>query len=118
MQHISTRGFRAFKAHRWSGLLILGYLYLHLVLLSAILMPGGAAHFNTVAHVVEQPLFVVADLVLFALILIHALNGIRLILADLGWFIQRQRAALWGVILLGAVLLLLGSLAVSPAITH
>lgn len=115
MPHAGSTGWKAFKAHRWSGLLILGYLYVHLVLLSAILLPHGADHFNAVARVVERPVFVAADLVLLALILIHALNGVRLMVADFGWLIRRQRLALWGVMFLGAILLFAGAWAVSPA---
>lgn len=115
MKHISTWGHRMFWAHRLSGLLLLGYLYLHLVLLSAILFPQGARHFNAVARVVEQPVFIAADLFLFSVILVHTLNGIRLILVDMGITVRTRHGALWGFMVGGAVLLFFGGLAVAPA---
>jgi succinate dehydrogenase / fumarate reductase cytochrome b subunit len=104
MNHVKTRGYRAFWVHRASGLLILGYLYLHLTLLSAILLPAGPHDFNAVAHVVEQPPFIAADLILFVIIVVHAVNGLRLMLVDLGLLIERHRLALWAGMVVSALL--------------
>ena len=116
MYHKNTRGYKAFWAHRISGLLILGYLYLHLVLLSTILLPSGAAHFNAVARVVEQPGFIVADIVLFAIIVVHALNGIRLIVADFGGMIRENRLAIWLTMGVGTVMVFIAVLILLPYI--
>lgn len=116
MYHKNTRGYKAFWVHRISGLLILGYLYLHLALLSAILLPSGAAHFNAVARVVEQPGFVVADIVLFAIIVAHALNGIRLIAADFGAMIRENRLAIWLTMGVGALMVFIAVLMLLPNI--
>ena len=110
MSHQSTRGWKAFVAHRISGLLILGYLYLHLILLSSILLPNGAAHFNAVARIVEQPVFIGADLVLLGIILVHGLNGIRLMVADFGGFIRNSRLAIWLTMITAALILGMGFL--------
>lgn len=114
LHHQSTRGQKAFVAHRISGLLILGYLYLHLILLSAILLPNGAADFNRVAGIVEQPVFIGADLVLFGIILIHGLNGIRLVVADFGGLIRTSRLAIWLTMIMVALLLGVGFLVLLP----
>ncbi len=120
MYHKNTRGYKVFWVHRISGLLILGYLYLHLVLLSAILLPSGAAHFNAVARFVEQsgfkPGFIVAEIVLFAIIVVHALNGIRLIAADFGAMIRENRLAIWLTMGVGAVLVFIAVLMLFPHI--
>lgn len=118
IMHTRTIGYTAFLVHRISGLLIVAYLYLHLILLSAILMPHGASRFNAVARVVEQPLFLVADIVLFAVILIHAINGIRLILADFGLMIRQNRLAVWLSMTVGAIVLFIMALAMVPAIVR
>ncbi len=118
MSHQSSRGQKAFLVHRISGLLILGYLYLHLILLSAILLPNGAAHFNAVAGIVEQPIFIVADLVLLGIILAHGLNGIRLVVADFGGLIRTSRLAIWLTMITAAVLLGVGFLVVLPALVR
>ena len=114
MHHEHTRGYKAFWVHRISGLLILGYLYLHLVLLSAVLLPSGAKDFNAVARVVEQPAFIAADLVLFAIILVHALNGIRLIVADFGLLIQENRFAIWLSMAMGVIVLFIAIFTLLP----
>ncbi len=114
MPHKHTRGYKAFWAHRVSGLLILGYLYLHLCLLSAVLLPSGSHDFNAVAKVVEQPIFIVADLVLFAIILVHVLNGLRLIVADFGWMIRENRFAIWLSMAVGAIMVLIAVLTLMP----
>ncbi len=107
-----------FIAHRISGLLILGYLYLHLILLSAVLLPHGAKHFNAVAGVVKAPLFIGADLVLFGIVLVHGLNGIRLIVADFGGMIRSSRLGIWLTMTTAALLLGLGVLVLLPDIVR
>ncbi len=110
MLHKQTRGYQAFWAHRISGVLVLGYLYLHLFLLSAVLLPAGSHDFNAVAKVVEQPVFIVLDLALFAIILVHALNGLRLIAADFGLMIRKNRLAIWLTLAVGAILMFIAVL--------
>ena len=114
MNHEKTLGFNVFWAHRITGLLILGYLYLHLILLSAILSPLGSRHFNAVAAVVERPPFIFADIILFAIILFHGVNGVRLILADLGLLIQQNRFAIWTAMTVVAVMVFIASLVLFP----
>ncbi|MCL6563201.1 MAG: succinate dehydrogenase, cytochrome b556 subunit [Firmicutes bacterium] len=105
MRHRVTVGSRVFTFHRITGLLILGYLYLHLALLSSVLLPQGPRDFNAVAQVVERPPFLAGDLLLFALLLYHAVNGLRLVLVDLGWFIRRRTIGLIGAGAVGLVVL-------------
>lgn len=108
---IYRTGTVAWLLHRLSGLLLLGYLYFHLIVLSSAVWPGGARAFDRMVHLVTSPPFIVADLALFAVIFYHALNGIRLLLLDLGWFMESQRTLLWVALGLGA-----GALALSAAL--
>jgi succinate dehydrogenase / fumarate reductase cytochrome b subunit len=114
VEHRSTRGRRAFSAHRWTGLLVLAYLYLHLAVLSTVLLPGGRAAFDRTLAVLQSPPFVVADLALFGVIFFHALNGIRVVLAEFGLLIRRNALALWATLAVGALILLLASVALAP----
>ena len=66
---------------------------------------GGAGRPRAIAALV------VADLALFALIFFHALNGVRLLLLDLGWLIGRQRTLFWTAVGMGV-----GALALSAAL--
>lgn len=104
----------AWLLHRVSGLLILSYLYFHLFILSSILWPGGARTFNRVVGEVTTPPFILADLTLIAVVLYHALNGIRVILFDLNLFIAHQRAVFWVLMTAGGAIMLWASAALLP----
>ncbi|CAB1128965.1 Succinate dehydrogenase, cytochrome b556 subunit [Candidatus Hydrogenisulfobacillus filiaventi] len=104
----------AWWLHRVSGLLILAYLYFHLIVLSSAIWRGGEAAFNRVVAVLTSPPFLAADLVLFALILYHALNGIRIMLLDLGMWVDRQETVFWVLMALGAALLVAAAAALLP----
>jgi succinate dehydrogenase / fumarate reductase cytochrome b subunit len=104
----------AFLLHRVTGLVILAYLYFHLIVLSADIWPGGRAAFNRVVGAVTSPAFILADLVLILLVLYHALNGIRIMVFDLGYLIDRERALFWALMALGALLMAGASMALLP----
>ena len=114
MTHRSSPGRSAAVAHRWTGLAILAYLYLHLAVLGLVLLPGGVGRFNAVLRILQSPPTIAADLLLFAIILFHATNGVRLTLAELGLFIRHSRVALWAAMVVAAVLLFLASAALWP----
>lgn len=100
--------------HRVTGLLILAYLYFHLIVLSADVWPGGSQSFNRVVGTVTSPAFILADLVLIMLVLYHALNGIRIMVFDLGYLIDHERALFWGLMALGAVVMAAVSVTLLP----
>jgi succinate dehydrogenase / fumarate reductase cytochrome b subunit len=81
----------AWWGHRLTGLVILAYLYFHLIALSSVIWPHGATAFNRVVKDLTQPPFILADLALFAVILYHAANGIRVLLIDLGIAVAWQK---------------------------
>ncbi len=104
----------AWMLHRISGLLILVYLYFQLIVLSSDVWLHGNADFSRVVRELTAPPFVLADLVLFVLILYHALNGIRIMLFDLGYGTGHQRQLFWGLMGVGAVVLAAVSAALLP----
>lgn len=104
----------AWMLHRATGLLILAYLYFHLIVLSSDVWFKGSADFNRVVGELTAPPFILADLALFALILYHALNGIRIMLFDLGYGIGHQREWFWGLMGVGALLMVAASVALLP----
>lgn len=104
----------AWLLHRVSGLLILAYLYFHLIVLSADVWPDGQHAFNRVVGEVTSPPFIFADLALFVVVLYHALNGIRIMLFDLGYATAHQKTVFWALMGLGAVLMVAASVALLP----
>jgi succinate dehydrogenase / fumarate reductase cytochrome b subunit len=85
-------GTRAYVASRVTGLLLVGYLYLHLAVLSLLALGPGA--YDRFVAVMRSPLFLALDLVLIAAWLVHALNGLRATIVGLGFGVRAQRRML------------------------
>ena len=106
MGWVDVRGRRlgglAFILNRVTGLGVLFYLYLHLVVLSQ-LAGGPAAWDSLLKNVFLNPVFLMLDIVLLAGLLIHGLNGIRLALVGFGLVVDRQRALLLAFGVIGAL---------------
>jgi succinate dehydrogenase / fumarate reductase, cytochrome b subunit len=75
------QGHWAYVAHRLSGIGILVFLIAHIV--DTALLGWGPEVYNRVISMYRHPFFRVNEVVLFAAVLYHALNGIRVILVDL-----------------------------------
>ncbi|MDO8105831.1 hypothetical protein Q6348_01305 [Isoptericola sp. b441] len=91
----------AFLANRVAGLVLVAYLYLHLAVLS--LLVRGPESWDGFLAVASHPAVLVVDVVLFAAVAWHAVNGIRVGLVGTGVAVRRQRAML--VAVLGASVL-------------
>ena len=83
----------AWLLHRLSGLALSGYLLLHLYDLRA--AQHGARAFDEVMATFQSPFWKVLDLLLLLAVLFHGLNGIRLLLFDVGMGIRYQRQLFW-----------------------
>jgi succinate dehydrogenase / fumarate reductase cytochrome b subunit len=94
----------AFVANRLTGLGLVGYLYLHLVILSTLLR--GPKAWNGLVELFRHPLFLGLDVLLVLGLAVHGLNGLRVALVGSGLLVDRQRALLVAVgILVGLVTL-------------
>ena len=70
---------------RASGLGLILYLFIH-IYETGIRLRGEAAWSATMA-LFRSPVFIVFEFVLFAGFVFHALNGLRLIFAEMGWLL-------------------------------
>jgi succinate dehydrogenase / fumarate reductase cytochrome b subunit len=86
-------GARTFALHRLTGLALLAYLYVHLGVLSMLLIGNSAWH--SFLGVVTAKGFLVFDVVLIFGLLFHALNGIRVVLLGSGLWVRYGRTMLW-----------------------
>ena len=86
-------GGRAFVLHRLTGLALLAYLYVHLGVLSMLLI--GESAWSDFLGVVSAKSFLVFDVVLLAGLVFHAVNGIRVAVVGSGFAVRRQRALFW-----------------------
>lgn len=75
--------------HRLTGVGLIIYLLLHLVETSYRLQ--GEAAWEAVMGLFDTPVFIVLEYVVMAAFIFHALNGIRLVLEELGFFLGRPR---------------------------
>ena len=82
----------AYVANRITGLALVGYLYVHLAVLS--LLARGPGSYDRFVDVMRSPVFLALDVVLVAGWVIHALNGLRLTVVGLGFGVRAQRTML------------------------
>ena len=66
--------------HRLTGVGVLLFLFIHIV--DTLLVGWGPEVYNKVIALYRNPVFKVGELFLFAAVLYHALNGVRIILID------------------------------------
>jgi succinate dehydrogenase / fumarate reductase, cytochrome b subunit len=93
-------GGRALALHRITGVVIVLYLYLHLAVLSMLLI--GRSSWSSFLSVVTAKEFLVFEAVLIAAVAFHGLNGIRVALVGSGVAVSRERALFWIAIVLAA----------------
>ena len=86
-------GMLAHVVQRATGVLLLFYLLLHVQTVSK--LSQGPAAFNEALATFKSPLFKLLEIALLATVILHALNGVRITLLDLGWGHTRQRQLFW-----------------------
>ena len=101
-------GGRAFALHRLTGLALVVYLYVHLGVLSMLIV--GDSAWRDFLSIVSAKGFLAFDVVLLTGLVFHALNGIRVALVGSGFAVKRQRALLWIAIAAGTPMVLYGAL--------
>ncbi len=83
-------GSAAFLANRVTGLLLIGYLYLHLGVLY--LLTEGSGSWASVLRLFKNHYFLALESLLILFILVHGLNGLRLVLVETGVGVRHQKA--------------------------
>ena len=99
-----TTGFVSFVLRRFTGVMLVLYLFLHLWVIGSSM--SGAETFNQRMSFLQTPLFKLAEIALLAAVVYHAFDGIRLLLVN--WFkITDQRKGMWYAVLVTATLLVI-----------
>jgi succinate dehydrogenase / fumarate reductase cytochrome b subunit len=94
---------------RVTGVSLLFYLFLHVHTIRE--LRGGPAAFNQALATFHSPLFKILEIGLLGAVILHALNGIRLTLIDLGVGHGNQRQLFWAwSIGVGALIFLAGGI--------
>lgn len=110
----------AYALHRLSGLGILTYFVLHIFVTGSRL--GGAQSWETTMQGFETPIFKLGEFLVFIAFAYHALNGLRLVITELGYMIgkaqrpvfpyvtsiHRQRPLFIIVMIIAAIIMIVG----------
>jgi succinate dehydrogenase / fumarate reductase cytochrome b subunit len=101
-------GMVAFRVQRITGLLLLAYLFLHVHTIHQ--LSEGPEAFDRAVSQFRSPMFKLLEIALLAVVVQHAMNGIRLLFVDFGVGQRRQRELFWILSVgLGAVVFLIGA---------
>ena len=76
---------------RLTGLGLVFYLFMHIWVISYSAVVNGKLAFDSMLQTLQSPFFIAIDLVLVATVFFHGLNGIRILLFDLGIGIRSQK---------------------------
>ena len=87
-------GMFAYTLNRITGIGLVVYLYLHLVVLG--MLAGGPSAWDPFITLAKSPAFLVLDVILIAGWLIHGLNGLRITLTGFGIGVRSQKAMFVG----------------------
>jgi succinate dehydrogenase / fumarate reductase cytochrome b subunit len=82
----------AFVANRLTGLGLVAYLYLHLVILSTLVR--GPAAWDGLVGLFHNPVFLAFDVLLVLGLAFHGFNGLRVALVGSGLLVDRHKALL------------------------
>lgn len=102
-------GMLAWWIQRVTGLLLLVYLFLHVRTIHK--LSQGPAAFDEALAFFRHPLFKMLEIALLGAVILHALNGVRITLIDLGVAHDKQRRLFWTLSVgAGVVLFLAGAI--------
>lgn len=107
-------GMWAWAFHRLSGLALTAYLIAHIIVISSSAVGTGGINFDKLLTQLTQPFWLAMDLLLWAAVLYHTLNGIRVLLFDVGIGVRRQKAVFWGFMSVAVLAWVGGFLAILP----
>ncbi|PSQ59410.1 succinate dehydrogenase, cytochrome b556 subunit [Halobacteriales archaeon SW_7_71_33] len=98
-----SAGMWAWVFHKFTGWVLVGYLFTHIAVLSTAI--EGAATYNATLQGLESLLVVrVMEVGLLAVAVFHILNGMRLLLVDLGVGLEAQDKSFYAsLVLTGAI---------------
>ncbi|HEY3250356.1 MAG TPA: succinate dehydrogenase, cytochrome b556 subunit [Ignavibacteria bacterium] len=80
LKYRKDSGSWAWIIHRISGIALIGYLFLHIYSLSP--LSQGREAFNHKMQLYSGAFWMVTEWLLFAFVLFHSLNGVRIVLVD------------------------------------
>lgn len=112
MPDLQPRNFKpgmwAWLLHRITGLGISLFLVLHIWEITSVSRGGGGA-FDVRMAGLRNPLAAAGEFFLFLAVVYHGINGVRLLLFDMGIGIRKQKPLFWGVLGISALVIIVGA---------
>ena len=91
----------AWLLHRLSGVALAAYLPMHIWVNHH--LSQGPEQYNEIMRILAMPVFKILEVGLWGVILYHTLNGIRILLIDLGPGVKYQKQLFWAVVIAGVI---------------
>ncbi|SIR97070.1 succinate dehydrogenase, cytochrome b556 subunit [Natronorubrum thiooxidans] len=98
-----SAGMWAWIFHKFTGWMLIGYLFTHIAVLSSALT-GPEAYTNTIQGLESLFIIRVLEVGLLAVAVFHILNGLRLLMVDLGIGLDTQDKSFYASLVLTAII--------------
>ncbi len=98
-----SAGMWAWIFHKFTGWVLIAYLFTHIAVLSTALA-GPEAFTNTIQGLESQIVVRILEVGLLAVAVFHILNGVRLLLIDLGLGLESQDKSFYASLILTAII--------------
>lgn len=99
-----TTGFLSFVLRRFTGVVLVMYLLLHIWVIGSSM--SGAGEFNDKMNFLQTDLFKIAEIALLAAVIYHAFDGVRLLMVN--WFkITDKRKSIWYAVMVVSALMVI-----------
>ena len=96
-----SAGMWAWVLHKFTGWVLIGYLFTHIAVLST---AGTGNYSNTIQTLEGLTLVRIGEIGLLAVAVFHILNGVRLLLVDLGVGLEAQDRSFYASLVLTAAI--------------
>lgn len=97
-------GMWAWMLHRITGVGLVLYLLIHTTTMATSLIKGAETFNATLAFLMSNPVLHFMEYLLVGAVIYHGLNGIRLLLFDIGIGFSRQKEIFWAAMVIGAAM--------------
>jgi succinate dehydrogenase / fumarate reductase cytochrome b subunit len=98
-----SMGMWAWVLFRISGLVLVAYLFVHIWVISQG-RDGGPLDLDNLFGTFDTPFLVFLGCLIVTALMYHALNGVRVVLMDLGVGVRRHKAVFWVCMVVAAAL--------------
>ncbi|MCO8245154.1 MULTISPECIES: succinate dehydrogenase, cytochrome b556 subunit [unclassified Haladaptatus] len=101
-----SAGMWAWIFHKFTGWVLIGYLFTHIAVLSTSTVGNGHYYTQTIQGLEGLTVIRIAEVGLIAVAVFHILNGVRLLFIDLGLGLESQDKSFYASLIVTAIIVL------------